>query len=290
MREYDVLTDLKYIQECLGLTTQELADKIGLNKSSISRWNTGTCLISDKTCEKIYEFAYKNNLHLNEVKSQIYKETYESQNNLVLYHGAKKGISGDSIRIEESHKTNDFGSAFYLGDNFAQSATFVSRHPSSSIYIFRFNTEELKEERFHVDNDWMMTIAYYRNTLGEFSNHQYIQELVRKVDNADYIVAPIADNKMFEVIDEFIKGYITDIQCKHCLSVTNLGYQYVLKTDKAINNLECLDKCYISDGERKKYMAHQSENHQISENKLNYARRNFRNQGAYIDELLGDMI
>ena len=31
----------------------------------------------------------------------------------------------------------------------------------------------------------------------------------------------------FEIIDRFIDGEITDVQCQHCLSATNLGKQYV---------------------------------------------------------------
>ena len=32
----------------------------------------------------------------------------------------------------------------------------------------------------------------------------------------------------FEIIDRFIDGEITDVQCQHCLSATNLGKQYVI--------------------------------------------------------------
>jgi len=34
---------------------------------------------------------------------------------------------------------------------------------------------------------------------------------------------------MFEIIDSFIEGEITDVQCQHCLSATNLGKQYSKK-------------------------------------------------------------
>ena len=31
----------------------------------------------------------------------------------------------------------------------------------------------------------------------------------------------------FEIIESFIDGEITDVQCQHCLSATNMGKQYV---------------------------------------------------------------
>lgn len=96
----------------------------------------------------------------------------------------------------------------------------------------------------------MMTIAYYRRTLDKYKNHPYIQEIVSESRNCDYIVAPIADNRMFQIINAFINGEITDEQCKHCLAATNLGMQYIFISDKAVSNLEIVERCYISDLEK----------------------------------------
>ena len=71
----------------------------------------------------------------------------------------------------------------------------------------------------------MMTIAYYRGTLGSYENHPLIRKLVNDVEGNDYIIAPIADNRMYQIINSFIEGEITDQQCMHCLASTNLGKQ-----------------------------------------------------------------
>ena len=70
-------------------------------------------------------------------------------------------------------------------------------------------------------------IAYFRGRLGEFEQSSVVIELICAIRDIDYIIAPIADNRMFEIIDSFIDGEITDVQCRHCLSATNLGNQYV---------------------------------------------------------------
>lgn len=80
-------------------------------------------------------------------------------------------------------------------------------------------------------------VANFRGTLSEYQNHPKVKKIINKVLDADYIIAPIADNKMFETIDDFINGNITNVQCEHCLSATNLGKQYVFKSDKAIKQL-----------------------------------------------------
>ena len=56
---------------------------------------------------------------------------------------------------------------------------------------------------------------------------------------------------MFDIIERFTKGELSDEQCQHCLSATNLGKQYVFKSNKALNSLEFLNKCFISSAERK---------------------------------------
>ena len=60
-----------------------------------------------------------------------------------------------------------------------------------------------------------------------YKNHPTIKTLIEQSKDCDYIIAPIADNRMFQIINAFIDGEITDEQCKHCLAATNLGMQYI---------------------------------------------------------------
>ena len=102
----------------------------------------------------------------------------------------------------------------------------------------------------------------------------------------DYVIAPIADNKMFRIIDAFINGEITDEQCKHSLAATNLGYQYVLLTDKALSKLKKLECCFLSKEERSHYRKIKKDDAKLGEDKVKLARINFRGKGHYIDEIL----
>ena len=66
----------------------------------------------------------------------------------------------------------------------------------------------------------------------------------------DVIIAPIADNRMFDIINEFVENEITDEQCRHALAATNLGYQYVLKTVKAVDSISYLQEMYVCNKEK----------------------------------------
>ena len=91
---------------------------------------------------------------------------------------------------------------------------------------------------------------------------------------------------MFEIIDSFIDGEITDIQCQHCLSATNLGNQYVFVTQKALSQVEILRHCYLCEAEKQSYISARHKDSKVSNDKVKIARKQYRGQGKYIEEIL----
>ena len=122
--------------------------------------------------------------------------------------------------------------------------------------------------------------------LNEYKNHPYVQKLIDESRNCDYIIAPIADNRMFQIINSFISGEITDEQCKHCLAATNLGYQYVFISERSVKNLKIVERCFVSDKEKDHYKNIRVEESKLGEDKVKLARVKYRGQGKYIDEIL----
>ena len=49
----------------------------------------------------------------------------------------------------------------------------------------------------------MMTTAYYRVSLYEYKEHQRAVQLIEQSRDCDYIIAPIADNRMFLIITAY---------------------------------------------------------------------------------------
>ncbi len=154
------------------------------------------------------------------------------------------------------------------------------------MYYLDFSDNNLRGRKYKVDQEWMLTIAYYRGALEEYADHPLIRKLIEQVEECDYIIAPIADNRMFQIINSFIDGEITDEQCKHCLAATNLGNQYVFTSDKSAKNLKVLERTYISSNEREYYKTIRQEGIKIGDDKVKLARRHYRGKGKYIDEIL----
>ena len=245
---YRIREDILLIREFYQLSQDELANLIGVDKITISRTENSETYPREELMDRVY-------------------------------------IDGE-ISIDKSRMNNDFGRGFYCGDSYDKSISFVCRFPSSSVYFIDFNPDNLKEVRFEVSTKWMLAIAYFRGRLEKYKESKIIKEIVDKINKADYIVAPIADNRMFQIIDTFIDGEITDEQCKHCLAATNLGMQYVFITQKALDQTCILERCFISSKEKEYYQKEQVKFQKDGEDKSRLARIQYRGKGKYIEEIL----
>ena len=280
---FNISEDMKIVRELLNITQEELADELKVETLTIKRIENGITNTSKRTLDLFYDFIYKKKIYLNKIKEMFYKE--ELKKEILLFHGAKSAIIGN-IDINKGRKNNDFGQGFYCGESYEQSASFVENFENSSVYYFSLDVTGLRCLKYTVDRDWMLTISYFRGTLNEYKDSIVIKNLISRLEGVDYVVAPIADNKMFRIIDSFINGEITDKQCKHCLAATNLGFQYVLLNDNAISRLKTLECCYLSNEERNHYRKIKLEDNKISDDKVKLARVQYRGKGLYIDEIL----
>jgi transcriptional regulator with XRE-family HTH domain len=227
--------DMKAIREILRMTQEEFAEKIGVEQATISRNELGKNLPSPQLMERVYQFAFDKKIQINQLKKMLWVENLASDHKL-LFHGAKSEIAGE-IDVTIGRTNNDFGCGFYTGESYDQSISFISNFNKSCVYFLDFNNVDLRCKKYNIDQEWMMTIAYYRNALSKYAEHPIVQKLVAQSRDCDYIIAPIADNRMFQIINSFIDGEITDEQCKHFLAATNLGYQYVFVTPKSTKHL-----------------------------------------------------
>lgn len=282
--KYRFAEDIALLREILNMSQEDLAKNLDVSFVTLNKWENGERGISAENLEKFYSYAYSKQIEINMIKEQFFREE-STAGTEILFHGAKSALLGD-IRIDESRENNDFGQGFYMGESFRQAALFVSNFHDSSVYALSFDPTGLRKADYKVDREWLLTIAAYRGRLGNKTHSKMVERIRSKVDSADYIVAPIADNRMFQIIDSFIDGEISDEQCIHALAATNLGKQYVVRSDKAISQIKLLERCYLCNEERRRYVTSRNEDLASADNKVKAARIKYRGKGKYIDELL----
>lgn len=282
--DYKIDEDTILIREFYQLSQREFANILGVDKMTLSRTENNDTYPREELMDRVYNFCFEKGLNLNKQKEMLYKEDL-SNKHILLTHASKLGIDGE-ISIDKGRVNNDFGKGFYCGESYDKSISFVCRFPSSCVYFIDFNPNNLIETQFEVSTRWMLAIAYFRGRLEKYKYSKIIKEIIGKINKADYIVAPIADNRMFQIIDTFIDGEITDEQCKHCLAATNLGMQYVFKTQKALDQIHILERCFVSSKEKEYYQNEQVRFQKEGEDKSKLARIQYRGKGKYIEEIL----
>ena len=281
---YRIDEDCKLVRAMRGHAQNDLAEQLGLGIATLNRWENRQTVPSAENLEKFYSHVYETGIRLNQIKEQFYKEE-TGKEEVLLFHGAKAGLNG-RISPDVSRTNNDFGRGFYMGETFRQAALFVSNFESSCVYCVRLKNAGLTAVRYSVDTDWMMTIACFRGRLNGRVSEQKQKEICAKALTADYIIAPIADNRMYQIIDNFIDGEITDEQCRHALAATELGMQYVIKSEKAAKQATVPERCFLCSPEKRSFISDRSNDLKLAEDKVRAARIKYRGKGKYIDELL----
>ena len=282
--DYNFDKDFKAIRDVLDISQKEFAKVLDTEQKTISNIESKDSYPSKTIVESAFTYAFKKDVKINKLKELLCRDNL-SHDEKLLFHGSKGEIKGD-IDVNFGRGNNDFGQGFYTGESYEQAVSFISTYDDPSVYFVSFDDSDLKCKRYSVDREWMMTIAYYRETLDKYENHPLIKKIIKESRDCDYIIAPIADNKMFETINEFIEGNLTDEQCKHCLAATNLGMQYVFLTEKAASRLKIVERCYVCDKEREHYKKLKEDYRKLGNDKVKLAKAQYRGVGKYIDEVL----
>lgn len=59
-------------------------------------------------------------------------------------------------------------------------------------------------------------------------------------------------------------------------------------TDNALKQLQILRHCYLASDEKKYYLSYKREELRVGNDKVKVARRQYRGQGEYIEDILDD--
>lgn len=275
---YKIEKDIDFIIDALKINANELSTLCNISRTTLNEIKNNIN-VKKEVIEKIYSFAFLNKLRINSVKEELIKEKYIN----VLFHGSKNGL--DFIDVNGGRKYCDFGNGFYLGETFEQALSFIFEKDISSVYSFTYNLDNLNVLKFNCDLNWMLTICFYRGLLNDYKDNLKIKNLIKKVEDCDVIIAPIADNRMFYIMNQFIDGNINANIALHSLASSKLGYQYVFKSEESLKHIFPIEKHYICNEERKMCVDKFTQRAYEIDTKLKFAKREFK-EGLYIEEIL----
>ena len=277
---------IKTIRMEANMSQEQFAASLGTTAVSINRWENGKSIPNQMAQKNLYQFCREHNIDVaNIVVERFCLEHTESEGKEVLYHGSKKGIAGDIAPI--SRAECDFGQGFYMGTATLQPLTLVCAEEKPKFYTVEFDLSGLKILEVEIGMDWAMMIAYYRKQMEKVKGTEIYERYAHFADGYDVIVGYIANDRMYTELARFFNGTITDVALLKCLSVLDLGKQYVAVTQKACDQIKIIEERDLHLLERlalqDKSVARRAEGVALADEVV----KQYRREGRFFDEILG---
>lgn len=161
----------------------------------------------------------------------------ESDARIVLFHGARRRITGKIVHDHSLARDDcDFGKSFYMGDVEIQAKTLVGNEKEPYFYKIELDLSGLHVVKFN-SLAWALVVALNSGKLDDAKLRNFIME---QYAGCDLMVGPIADDKMFVMLNRFFENAMTDKGLVKAIACLHLGTQYALKSEKADNNISIL--------------------------------------------------
>jgi len=142
---------------------------------------------------------------------------------MILFHGGPTPVKQPEIR--KARYTKDFGTGFYCTE-FIQQAAIWSTKKTATGYVTAYTyTEnaELVYKKFTEDDEWLDFVVACRRG----KSHDY-----------DIVEGPMADDKIWNEIDDFIAGVITRAAFWELIKFAKPTHQISFHNERALQTLE----------------------------------------------------
>ncbi len=272
---------VRQIRAKLSLSQTELAQRLGVSFATVNRWENKRCVPSPVAWRLIEDFCEAHHIPLLDSGEP---HITRSAQKLTLYHGSKSGLHGPIA--PQSRTRCDFGQGFYMGTERAQPLTLICNYPEARLYSLNLDLSGLTLLDTGSSMEWALLIAHHRGKMESFQNTRLYRHFADLSKGCDIIAGPIADDRMFVVLDRFFRGEITDAALSASLSALKLGRQYVAKTEKACRQIAVLEERLIGEEERVRLKEESLANRAAGIALAEEICRKHRRDGRFFDEIL----
>ena len=277
---------IKAIRLKANMSQEQFASVLGTTAVSINRWENGKSTPNQMAQNNLYQFCKSQGIDVADLVTELLRYEHTTDDNRrIFYPGSKQGIDGEIAPI--SRAECDFGQGFYMGTATLQPLTLVCAEDKPKFYTVEFDLSDLKILEVEIGMDWAMMIAYYRKQMERVKGTPIYEKYAHFANGYDVIVGYIANDRMYTELARFFNGTITDTALLKCLSVLDLGKQYVAITQKACDQIKILEERNLHLLERlalqDKSVARRAEGIALADEVV----KQYRREGQFFDEILG---
>ena len=274
---------IKAIRTAANMNQEQFASSLGTTPLSINRWENGKTLPNRMAQTQLYNFCKERSIDVAKliVDTKAYADT---DNKLILYHGSKKGITGDVAPI--SREECDFVRGFDIGTGTLQPLTLICNEDKPKFYAVELDLTGLKVLTVDIGMDWAMLIAYHRKEMESAKGTAVYEKYAHMADGYDVIIGYIANDRMYTELFRFFNKTLTDVALIHCLSALDLGKQYVAISEKACRQIKILKEEPLSPLELALLKDMSAERRKEGVALAEEIEVKYRREGKFFDEIL----
>lgn len=280
---------IRMIRSKANMNQEQFASALGTTAVSINRWENGKAIPNQMAQNNLYQFCKNQRFDVADyVCDMLHYEHSADDSGNIFYHGSKNGIVGDIAPI--SREECDFGRGFYMGTTTLQPLTLVCAEDKPKFYTVEFDLSGLKVLDVEIGIDWAMMIAYHRKQMERVKGTPIYEKYAHFADGYDVIVGYIANDRMYTELARFFNGTITDVALLGCLSVLNLGKQYVAITQKACDQIKIVEERELHLLERLALQDKSVIRRDEGIARADEVVKKYRREGQFFDEILGGVL
>jgi len=280
---------VRHIRASAGLSQENFADKIGVSRLTVTRWESGVSIPNKIAQIRIYDLAEEHNVEFFDLIISDMPEHKPENNKVILYHASRTGIVGPIA--PKSRSRCDFGKGFYMGTQPSQPLTLIFDSDKDTtekavVYIVELDLDGLRVLYLPTGIDWALLVAYSRAVMKKYAGTPLYEKYSKMLDGYDVVVGKIADDRLFAALERFFEGSMTDKGMIECLSVLPLGEQYVALTEKACKQITILGERRFSELERLCIYDVGIRNKKYGDEIVKKIYMEYRRDGRFIDEIM----
>ena len=153
-----------------------------------------------------------------------------------------------------------------------------------------FDPSGLKVYEFKPGLDWALFVAFCRGLIPDHFLETPFTRRYREIQGGyDLIRGKIANDRIFNTVQAFFRGDLTDAALVRSLQALNLGDQVCAKTAAACARVTIVDSRTLSPAECEGLQIKAENQRQAAIRETDRIRMQYRREGAYFDEILERM-
>ena len=151
---------------------------------------------------------------------------------MIIHHGSKSIVKRPKIIRAKFSK--DFGTGFYCTDIKQQAVRWATRYPGRAvlnIYEYNENYSLNKLEFTHMTEDWLDCIVSCRAGMEH---------------NFDIVIGPMADDQIYNYINEFVEGRITKAAFWELAKFAYPTHQIAFCSEKSLKSIKFVEEVTLN--------------------------------------------